>query len=64
MGEPKDDESGSGWSISIGRTRCSECDTPKPVICFPKSLHELIWRGWTCRNCGCRLDKWGQARSP
>ena len=23
-----------------------------------------MWGGWTCRHCGCELDKWGQEVSP
>ncbi len=48
------------YGIDLGTVRCPECDEPLPALRVPDSLHQLMWGGWTCPKCGCRMDKWGK----
>jgi hypothetical protein len=63
-----------GWLIGIRRKRredkcginlnavhCPECGKPMPAFRKPDGIDQCLWGGWTCRNCGCRMDKWGKA---
>jgi hypothetical protein len=25
-------------------------------------LEEMMWGGWTCPNCGCKVDRYGKER--
>jgi hypothetical protein len=40
--------------------RCPECQTPLPKIRAPQSFRRWLWGGWTCRNCGCAIDRKGR----
>jgi len=33
------------------------------MIRRPKSASEMLWGGWTCTNCGCKVDKYGKERA-
>jgi hypothetical protein len=33
------------------------------MIRMPASKDEMLWGGWTCSNCGARLDKYGRERA-
>jgi hypothetical protein len=50
--------------INLERVHCPGCDAQMPAIRVPKGWHELMWGGWTCPICGCRMDKWGKALNP
>ncbi|MDF1700402.1 MAG: hypothetical protein P1V36_04515 [Planctomycetota bacterium] len=62
MSEANDDASGPDWGINFERVHCPSCGESMPPIRLPKGWHELMWGGWTCPACGCRMDKWGKAR--
>lgn len=62
MSEANDDASGPDWGIHFERVDCPACGEAMPPIRIPKGWHELMWGGWTCPSCGCRMDKWGKAR--
>jgi len=47
------------WGINLKHVICPKCQTPAPKIRKPTSTQELFWGGWTCTNCGCKMDKWG-----
>lgn len=48
------------WGVNFGSAQCAHCGTPSRIgVCWPKSTHELLWGGWTCRVCGAQNDKWG-----
>jgi hypothetical protein len=58
-------ESPSGkWGINLETVHCPKCGTKMPTLRVPESVHELMWGGWTCPDCGCRMDKWGKALDP
>jgi hypothetical protein len=48
------------WGINFKPVKCPRCGTPAPTIRKPTSLDETLWGGWTCPNCGCKVDKWGR----
>jgi hypothetical protein len=55
------------WGVNFQSRHCPHCNTPAPRIRLPKSLHQFMWGGWTCRACGIEVDKWGREvgrRSP
>ena len=49
------------WGVNFSSLRCAHCGTPsREGVRWPKSLHQLLWGGWTCRVCGTQNDKWGR----
>jgi hypothetical protein len=52
------------WGINLSRLLrpppCSKCDEPAPVFRRPANRRQAMWGGWTCRQCGYELDKWGR----
>ena len=47
------------WGINLKPVDCPKCKIPAPMIRKPTSAQEALWGGWTCTNCGCKMDKWG-----
>jgi ssDNA-binding Zn-finger/Zn-ribbon topoisomerase 1 len=41
------------------RTNCPKCGGILPVLRNPKTMKQALWGGWTCPNCGIKVDKWG-----
>ena len=52
------------WGISSLRQNCPHCGTPLPMIRKPTSVEEGMWGGWTCPQCGCKVDKYGREIAP
>jgi hypothetical protein len=53
---------GNRWGTT-NRPACRRCGTPKPVFPIRKpTLPEFVFGRWTCRTCGCKVDKHGQER--
>jgi hypothetical protein len=42
--------------------RCPACDTPQPFIRKPTSVRQALFGGYTCKACGCEIDKYGRAQ--
>ena len=63
MPESNNDLVDPDWGINFEKVQCPSCSEDMPPIRIPKGWHELMWGGWTCPNCACRLDKWGKARA-
>jgi hypothetical protein len=43
------------------RSRISlRCGTALPMIRKPTSAEQMMWGGWTCPHCGCKVDKYGR----
>lgn len=53
-------ESENKWGINLETVHCPACKQRMPELRIPNSLHQLMWGGWTCPNCGTRMDKWGK----
>ena len=53
------------WGIGpLGGADCPRCGAHLPGIRKPKSQEEILWGGWTCPNCGCKVDKYGREVAP
>jgi hypothetical protein len=50
----------NGWGINLIKVNCPNCDIAQPVMRIPKDIKELLWGGWTCRKCECKMDKYGK----
>jgi hypothetical protein len=53
----------SKWGINLDQVNCPRCGIKQPRRRTPRSLHEAMWGGWTCPQCGTKMDKWGKERS-
>jgi hypothetical protein len=42
--------------------RCPACDTSQPFIRKPTSVRQALFGGYTCKACGCEIDKYGRAQ--
>ena len=42
---------------------CPRCGSLLPTVRIATSWSETLWGGWTCENCGCRVDRRGRERS-
>jgi hypothetical protein len=51
------------WGFGRWSAKCPRCGTALPVVRKPSSKEELMWGGWTCPNCGCKVDKYGRERA-
>lgn len=50
------------WGLSPRRKLCPRCGTQMPLFRKPSDKEEMLWGGWTCPNCGCKMDKYGRER--
>jgi hypothetical protein len=51
------------WGINFHYPyKCPQCDNKLPIIRIPNDFQEGMWGGWTCKRCGCKVDKWGGRR--
>lgn len=42
---------------------CPRCGRKVSAIREPKSIGQFLWGGYTCPNCQCEIDKWGNELS-
>jgi hypothetical protein len=54
---------GNKVGINIRIVKCPVCNERQPFIRKPKGIYEILWGGYTCNNCGCKMDKYGKKRS-
>jgi hypothetical protein len=50
------------WGVNPRRVQCPSCGARLPIFRVPRGLGQMLWGGWTCRSCHCRIDKWGRQR--
>ena len=43
------------------RPRCPKCQALLPKARIPSNLREALWGGWTCPQCGTKIDRKGRA---
>ena len=55
-------KSKGNWGINLGTVNCPKCKEEQPQIRMPKSIKEALWGGYSCNNCGCKMDKYGVER--
>jgi len=41
---------------------CPRCAAPLPMRRKATSSSEAVWGGWTCKKCGCKVDRYGKER--
>lgn len=41
---------------------CPKCKTEMPTYRKPADMHETLWGGWTCENCGAKMNRKGKLR--
>lgn len=54
---------GSDFGINFKKVKCPKCNSVQPRLRKPSSLTEALWGGYTCKECGCKMDKYGVERS-
>lgn len=55
-------KSGLGHAgINLEEVHCPQCNERMPPLRIPEGLHQILWGGWICPKCACRMDKWGKA---
>ena len=53
-------EQGNLPGINLEAVDCPKCGERMPFVRIPDSMFQLLWGGWTCPNCDCKMDKWGK----
>ncbi len=48
--------------VNIKTVHCPKCNEIQHTIRKPKGMYEVLWGGYTCANCGCKMDKFGEER--
>jgi len=46
--------------VNLDKVNCPKCGKEQASIRLPKGKEEILWGGWTCPNCGCKMDKFGK----
>ncbi|WP_298420294.1 hypothetical protein [uncultured Kordia sp.] len=49
--------------INTKTVNCPKCREEQPKIRKPKGWYEILWGGNTCKNCGCKMDRFGKERT-
>ncbi len=49
----------SKWGINTKKVFCPNCNEEQPKVRKPKNLRQFLWGGFTCNNCSCEMDKYG-----
>lgn len=46
--------------INFKPIHCPKCGTKVPLVRAPNSFRQAMWGGYSCRQCGTEMDKWGR----
>lgn len=46
--------------INLKKVNCPDCGDEQPVFRIPEDVYQFLWGGWICKNCGCKMDKYGK----
>ena len=49
-----------GLKIALNQQYCPVCGEALPQLRVPYTLRQILWGGWTCPNCGTKLDRLGR----
>ena len=52
------------WGFNLQVVTCPRCHSQAPSVRRPTSFRQAMWGGWTCKTCGCEMDKWGVETHP
>jgi len=47
------------WDINLDKVECPECGSKQPALRIAKNLEQLMFGGWSCEICSCKMDKHG-----
>lgn len=47
------------FGINLRAVHCPDCGAKQPAVRKPQNARQAMWGGWTCKECGCEMDKWG-----
>lgn len=50
------------FKVNLKTVFCPKCGEEQPKIRKPKGWQEILWGGNTCKNCGCKMDRFGNER--
>jgi hypothetical protein len=50
------------WGINFSPVNCPRCQTAQAFVRKPADGREAKWGGYTCSQCGTKMDKWGRVR--
>ena len=53
----------SRWGIPLGQVSCPKCGAQQPKVRKPNGWNEALWGGYTCQQCGVKMDKYGRIRA-
>ena len=42
------------------KRKCPQCQATQPRFRKPADRKQAMWGGWTCQQCGCRMDRKGK----
>lgn len=48
------------WDINLDDVKCPKCGAKQPALRIPENLEQLIFGGWNCEKCSCKMDKHGE----
>jgi hypothetical protein len=51
------------WALALPRRTCPDCGFLFPKFRKPTSKQEFWWGGYTCTQCGTKVDRKGNRRS-
>jgi hypothetical protein len=46
--------------LVLPQKKCPECGAPLPKLRRPTNFRQFLRGGWTCRKCGCQVDRRGR----
>lgn len=55
----KDTSNKDKWGINTEKIYCPVCNIEIDYFRKPKNIRQLLWGGYTCKNCHTEIDKWG-----
>jgi len=55
----KKDSKYSKLGINLKRVYCPKCNLKQPIIRKPTNERQILYGGYTCKNCGTEMDKYG-----
>src|SRR5262245_45590141 len=47
------------WGICLKTPVCQKCGEKMPAVRVPANWNQTLWGGWTCKQCGFEVDKFG-----
>ena len=50
------------WDINLDKVECPECGAKQPMLKIPENLKQLMFGGWNCEKCSCKMDKHGNKK--